>query len=299
MKRKLLTISISVAIAIVLSSIILYFFTKERKPNLEEVRFEISTNVLDWQTLYLKCDSKYYLCTKTNDVYTATIKKTKNSVIRYTFILADEWGNTYGDVATDIDGYKNSSKLLIVDSARFMEDLSGYKTLDTEFSLVSDLEGEISVYIDGESFVMDKTADNSYYINVRLGIGYHSYYYSILTENGTKIERDDERQIIVSKNSTQFFDSAVFDFDSSRQMNLWVNITPMPTSLFLYLQEDNRLVKTQLTEGEFYVSFNIDDDCNFLIFVSTTNDESGINYDAVFSGNTEDYADDFILTIEN
>jgi len=293
MKKKFAIILICTCV--VVSSLVLFFLLKKDKPKYQTVNFEITASLEQWQTLYLKCNETYTLCQKSGDIYVASITKRKGSLIRYTFVLADEWGNRYEDIAVDINGERISKLTLIKDTAHFVESLSGLKNITTSFSLTSEILKPIYLKLDDQMYAMTHQGNGYYFISLEVGIGKHVCEYYIYTNDEYVKESASTRHITVSKNSHSFLASAVFNIDTSRSMVFFITFVTNGSlpfkSVYIFLDEGYKLIKAEQQEDYFTISIDINDDCAFSIFVSTTENEEGINYDALFSAHTRDYSD--------
>ncbi len=290
MKRKLFIALLSVAIAILISSAVLYFAPRKSKPSYEKVDFEINASLKPWQTLFVKSGSDYILCSKVGNIYTASIIKHEDALLRYTFVLGDEWGNVYNDAATDVFGERLTRQTLIRDTASFDNDLSGYKELEVSFTVSAEPENELYISVDGELTPLSPCREGSYFCPLALGIGEHSVRIYCKINGELVPEIAPARNISVSRYSVSFdFDSG-FVYDTKRTLTLRLTFASEPVSAYLFL-EDGRLIKAERTVGAFSVGFTIPNDCMFSVFVSSTEDETGISYDSVFTGNTADLSD--------
>lgn len=290
-----------IAASVIFAAIVYAYFSLEAdKPKTETVNFEIYAELESWQTLYVKCDDKLIKCEAIDGKFIASTTKIAGAVIKYCYVLGDEWGETYDDASIDSGGYRLTSQTTIKDSAWFSDDLSDRRVLQTTFNMTAAQEGDAVIVIDGREYPMTKSS-TGFRFSTQLGIGKHFYRYRLISDGEiTDERRENSRVAVVSRFSTEFSDEANFDtsdlpvFPRNITLKITVVGTP-PRSVFVMDSITHNMNKAEFKDGAYTAQFSLEKDCIISVFFSETDDETGVkNFDAVRSINTEDYAEDMI-----
>ena len=298
MKRKLIVVFIPIIVAIVVSCATILIVKNLKKPTYETVYFEISAALTPWQTMMVKTGNKYTPCEKRGDVYTASTQKIKGAFLRYSIVLADEWGNTYSDAVVDDAGEVISQSTVIKHTASFSGTLTGMREIAVNFRITSEFDGEMYLVIGSQPLLMQKTDASTYSLTINLGIGYHVYR-CFLRINGENVAEFCEfTQFVVSKNNTSFTHHADFLVDTSRSITLTMTFSREIGSAYVIVSENGSTIKATSQAGSYSVTIDLSADCYISVVISTTDNFDGINYDAVYSAHTSTLSENEHINIE-
>lgn len=298
MKRKLIIVAIAVVVAIALSCTTVLLVKNLKKPTYEQVDFEITATLTPWQTMMVKTNNKYIPCVKNGNVYTASTKKIKGSFLRYTVVLADEWGNTYSDEVIDDAGEVVSQATLIKHTASFTGTLEGKRNIPINFTVMTEMQGEIYIMIDSTLLPLEKVTDNAYCINTNLGIGYHVYRCFVRVNGENIAELSDVSQLIVSKNNNVFMHHAEFFVDTSRSINLTMTFSHEIGSAYVIVEEHGFILNATKDGDCYNLTIDLEADCLISVVISSTDGLEGINYDSVYTAHTSTLSDNEEIFIE-